>query len=85
MGGVVCLLFFIGYKPHPHLPFAFGFNLPAILARKIVSYQGVGGFTDVHFPAAFHAAGGVDGVAPNVVLEPFHANDTRHHGDWDYA
>src|SRR5690606_38025387 len=56
-------------------------HLVAILYLLYIFQNGIGGTADVHqpyFTAAFHAAGRVHGVTPDIVLEFLHAHDACH-------
>src|SRR6266850_6495506 len=69
----------------PSLHFAFPFHIhrAAWLTYKIGLDELVGSARDLNRSVTavrFHAAGSVDGVAPQIVNELLAADDARHHG-----
>src|SRR5262245_35936108 len=77
------LLFSIAVNlPGLHFAFTFHVHHAAWLADKIALDEFVGGARNLNRPITavrFHAAGGVDGVTPQVVNEFFATDDARHH------
>ena len=70
------------HEVHVDLALVLRFHLAAVLALEAVLDELVGGAADVHFTgltAAFHAAGGVHGIAPDVVGELALAHHACHH------